>query len=129
MNGLEIHNRHPPDLGRPIIQQLRLTNAGDSTRANRLLVYSPQFYEEDRRGRAAISAYNLRRMRIGAFTYSCLGSQIWLASLETTGRMAPHSPYGDGWDMPWLGHGGSNPIQTTGSRKVLCRLRLGTVSF
>ena len=39
--------------------------------------------------------------------YVALGSQ---ALLETPKKGAPFSPYGDGWDMIWLGHCGSQPI-------------------
>lgn len=45
-----------------------------------------------------------------------LGSQTLL---ETSTKAAPFSPYGDGWDMIWLGHCGSEPANDDWRRVII----------
>ena len=48
--------------------------------------------------------------------YIALGSQTLL---DTPQDEAPHSPYGDGWDLIWLGHCASSTINGDGRRFIL----------
>ena len=55
---------------------------------------------------------NLRPM----MEYIALGSQTLL---DTPQDEVPHSPYGDGWDLIWLGHCASSTIKGDGRRFIL----------
>lgn len=55
---------------------------------------------------------NIRSM----MEYIALGSQTLL---DTPQDEAPHSPYGDGWDLIWLGHCASSTIQGDDRRFIM----------